>query len=114
MIGRDAEVRCTSLKHLHHSAEDAGDGSEWTVTLLGPPIAIEVTEQLVGAVDQMNDHPAVLLSHDDAKHHRAVARRELGDAGRALLLYLVVLLGGWSRAMERGPGAGGTSDPKSA
>ncbi len=57
MIGRDAEVRRAAFNHLQHGIQYAEHGAEGSVvTLVEAAQTIEVSEQLVGAVDEMNDH----------------------------------------------------------
>ena len=57
MIGRDADVRRAVLEHLQHRLQHADDGAERAVdAFVETPQAVEMTEQLVGAVDEVNDH----------------------------------------------------------
>ena len=56
MIGGDPNVRRTSLDHLYDGPEDAGDGAEGRVGVMTMTEAVEMTEQLVRAVDEVNDH----------------------------------------------------------
>jgi len=52
VIGGDADVRGAALDHLQHRVQHAGHGAVGFVfALVEPPQAIEVTEQLVRAVD---------------------------------------------------------------
>ena len=57
VIGRDADVRRAGLEHLQHRVQHAGRGAErLTVAPAAAPAAVEVAEQLVGAVDEVDDH----------------------------------------------------------
>ena len=57
VIGRDAEVRGVLLDHLQHRVQHAGHGAERLVfSLVETPLPVEVTEQLVGSVDEVDDH----------------------------------------------------------
>ena len=59
VIGGDADVRRAGLEHLRDGAEHAGDRAERAVAFLfRAPVAVEMAEQLVRAVDEMNDHRA--------------------------------------------------------
>ena len=57
VIGRDADVRRSLLDHLQHRLQHADHGAEGPVLPLREAAqAVEVAEQLVGAVDEVNDH----------------------------------------------------------
>ena len=57
VIGRDADVRGAAFDHLEHGVEHAEHGAEGLVLpLVEAAQAVEMTEQLVGAVDEMDDH----------------------------------------------------------
>ena len=57
VIGRDADVRGAFLDHLQHRMQHAIDRAQRPVlALVEAAQAVEMTEQLVGAVDEMNDH----------------------------------------------------------
>ena len=58
VIGRDADVRRAALDHLAaRCCSTPSDGAEGLVLPLAEAAqAVEVTEQLVGAVDEMDDH----------------------------------------------------------
>src|SRR6185312_5796814 len=59
VIRRDADMRCTLFDHLKHGVQHTDDRTEWRIhTLVEGADAIEVAKQLVGAVDEMNDHGA--------------------------------------------------------
>ena len=57
VVGRDADVRRSRLDHLQHGIQHADHGAEGPILALGEAAqAVEVAEQLVRAVDEMNDH----------------------------------------------------------
>jgi hypothetical protein len=57
MVGRHAHVAFAALEDLQHRLQHAGDGAERPVLALGEAAQPEeVAEQLVGAVDQVDDH----------------------------------------------------------
>ena len=57
MIGGYAQVRGTLVDHLHHGIEHPGNRSESSLLPRGEATqSIEMAEELVGSVDQMNDH----------------------------------------------------------
>ena len=59
VIGRDADVRRAGLEHLQHGVQHAGRGAErLTVAPAAAAAAVEMAEQLVGAVDEVDDHVA--------------------------------------------------------
>src|SRR5262249_10850263 len=62
VVRRDADVGCSPFEHLRDGTEYAGDGAEGRIGLVESPKSVKVTEQLVGAVDQVNDHwcPCIL------------------------------------------------------
>ena len=56
MIGGDADMRGALLDHLQHRVQHAVHGAERRVlALVEAPLAVEVPEQLVRAVDEVND-----------------------------------------------------------
>ena len=60
MIGRDADVSRSLLDHLQQSLQHADHGAEWPVlAFVEATQAVEVPEQLVGAIDEMNDHASL-------------------------------------------------------
>ena len=62
VIGRDADVRGAFLDHLQHGVEHADDGAEGQVLALAEAAqAVEVSEQLVRAIDEVNDHADLRL-----------------------------------------------------
>ena len=57
VVGGDADVALALLDHLEHRLQDADDGTERSVlALVEAAQAVEVAKELVGAVDEMNDH----------------------------------------------------------
>src|SRR5262245_50689949 len=56
VIGGDPDVGGSGLEHLCHGVEDAPHGAQRSRIAAGAPNPIEVTEELIGAVDQMDDH----------------------------------------------------------
>jgi hypothetical protein len=57
VIRRDTEVRGAGLEHLQHGMEDPVDRAEWRILpLVKTPQAVEMAEQLVGAVHEVHDH----------------------------------------------------------
>src|SRR5678816_4574996 len=56
VIGRDAEMRGALFDHLQRRVQHAVHGAERRVlALVEAPLTVEVPEQLVGAVDEVND-----------------------------------------------------------
>jgi hypothetical protein len=56
VIGRDTDVRITRLDDLKHALQNADNRAVWPVdTFVETPQSVEVTEQLVSAVDEVND-----------------------------------------------------------
>ena len=63
VVGGDADVRRALLDDLEHRLQHADHGAERPVLALGEAAqAVEVAEQLVGAVDEVNDHRAIVAS----------------------------------------------------
>ena len=57
VVGGDAEVRVAALDHLEHGLQHTDDSAVRTVLAFGKPAqAVEVTEELVGTVDEMTQH----------------------------------------------------------
>src|SRR5207245_6957255 len=57
VVGRHAEVSGPLLDHLQDGVQHAAHGAEGRILALGgAAAAVELAEQLVGAVDEMNDH----------------------------------------------------------
>ena len=74
MIGRDAEMGRALLEHLQDRLQHADHGAVRRILALREPAqAVEVAEQLVGAVDEVNDddgsnargHDGVAVEHQD-------------------------------------------------
>ena len=50
-------MRRPFLHHLQHGVQDTGDGAEGRgAATAEPPLPVEMPEQLVGAVDEVDDH----------------------------------------------------------
>src|SRR5947207_2325073 len=78
VVGGDAEMRRALLDHLQYRVEHSDHGAEGRVlALCGAAAAVELAEQLVRAVDQMNDHAAEPRPH-------AAARARSRSRSRAL------------------------------
>jgi hypothetical protein len=56
VVGRDADVRGVALEHLRHRVENACNGPEGRIQPAPAPDSVELAEQLVRAVDQVDDH----------------------------------------------------------
>src|SRR6266853_3158365 len=57
VIGRNSQMRRSFLDHLQHGMEHAVYGAEGSIVALAEAAqTVEVAEQLVGAVNEMNDH----------------------------------------------------------
>src|SRR6185437_7262356 len=69
VIGCDADVRRALLEHLQDRLQHADDAAERAVGFGESPQAVEVPEELVSAVDQMDDHLRAL------DHRRALRNR---------------------------------------
>jgi len=54
-------VRGAAIDHLQHRIEHADDGAERAVFAFGETTqAVEMAEELIGPVDKVNDHEALL------------------------------------------------------
>src|SRR5262249_23112928 len=63
MVGRDTDVRTTRLDRLQHSGQHPDHRPEWRVLAVRESAnAVEVSKQLVRAVDQVNEHDDLMLS----------------------------------------------------
>src|SRR3954471_21923227 len=63
VIGADTDVGVASLDHLQHALQHADDGTVRPIlALVESAQPVEMPKQLVGAVDEMNDHCASI--HD--------------------------------------------------
>ena len=59
MIGRDTEMRRARFEHLHNGAQHTDHSPVRRILALGEATqAIEMSKQLVRAVDEVNDHLA--------------------------------------------------------
>jgi hypothetical protein len=75
MIGRNTQVRGALLDHLQDGAEHTGDrGVGLVLPLVESAQAIEMAEELVSAVDEMNDHEAAVVSAPGRVHSRDFSR----------------------------------------
>src|SRR5580765_6868365 len=63
VVGGDANVRAAFLDHLQNAVQHAADAAELRVFATARTTrAVEVTKQLVGAVDEMDDHRDVNIA----------------------------------------------------
>ena len=61
MISRDTDVGSLFLDHLQHGVEHTHNGTERRVVTLGEATqTIEMSEKLVRAVDEMNNHVGII------------------------------------------------------
>jgi hypothetical protein len=59
VVGGDAEVRVAVLDHLEHGLQHADDGAVGAVhAFVESAQSVEMTEELVGPVNQVDDHPS--------------------------------------------------------
>jgi len=57
VVGRDPDVGRFVLDHLQHGMQHSRDGAvRLVLAFVEAALAVEVTEQLVGAVEDVNDH----------------------------------------------------------
>src|SRR5436190_134500 len=81
VIGRHADVRGSPLDRLQHRPEHPGHGAERRVlALVEAAETVEVTEELVGAVDEMNDHGCMGLDRAAGKPLRPGGKIPTTDA----------------------------------
>src|SRR4029434_4903971 len=72
VAGGEREVGVAVLDHWEDGLQDADDGAVGAVhTFVEPAQAVEVTEELVGAGDKVNDHFAVPLDYMGSRAHRS-------------------------------------------
>ena len=75
VVGRDADVRRAALDHLEHGVQHAGCRAErLAVALAAAPPAVEVAEQLVGAVEQVDDHRGPRMADRAGRRRRTPGR----------------------------------------
>src|SRR4029079_1506410 len=68
MIGCHTDVGALPFDHLQHTMQHPGDRAELPRATLAETLqAVELPEQLVGAVDEVDDHPWSILS-SSARH----------------------------------------------
>ncbi len=59
MVGGDADVRLPALDHLEDGLQHTYDSAVGAVFAFGEPAqAVEMTEEFVGSVDEIDDHPS--------------------------------------------------------
>src|SRR3712207_4627014 len=82
VIGRDTHVRGAFLNHLQYAIQHADDRAEGAIFVFREsPQAVEVAEQLVRAVDEVNDHVCLdMRSSTSAEGWRCRALRQPGTA----------------------------------
>ncbi len=57
VVGGDTEVRVAALDHVEHVVQNTDDGAVRAVhAFVEPAQPVKVTEELVGTVDEVNDH----------------------------------------------------------
>ena len=71
VVGGDADMRRAALQHLGDRAQHALDRAQRRVGAGCAAGAVELAEQLVGAVDQVDDHSALTSASSDARAGRA-------------------------------------------
>jgi len=82
VVGRDTDVRRSALEHLQHGLHHADHGCEGRVfTLREAPRPVKMSEQLVRAVDQMDDHAErrSLNAHPESRTEIVVMSRYHGS-----------------------------------
>ncbi len=68
MVGRDPEVDPAALDQLEHGLQHPDDRAVRAVLPFGKPAqTVEVTEELVSAVDEVNDHSGLMLDRAAAR-----------------------------------------------
>src|SRR5262249_44473852 len=84
MVGGHTEVSGAFLDHLEHGIQHADDRAEGTISsLVEAARSVEVTEQLVGAIDQVDDHARPTPPRSCHDHSRPVKMGLRGRAGIA-------------------------------
>src|SRR5439155_11792904 len=83
VIGRDAEVGRPFLDHLQHRVQHAGHGAERRIFILVEAAeAIKMPEELVGAVEKMNDHAAAQVQTSEPRSAMPLPQNPLGAVAR--------------------------------
>src|SRR5215813_74396 len=73
MIGGHTEMSGAFLDHLEHGIQHADDRAEGAISsLVEAARSVEVTEQLVGAIDQVDDHARPTPPRSCHEHSRPV------------------------------------------
>src|SRR5215470_2016705 len=76
MIGGHPEMSGALLDHLEHGIQHADDRAEGAISsLVEAARSVEVTEQLVGAIDQVDDHAGPTPPRSCHDHSRPVKTR---------------------------------------
>ncbi len=74
MIRGYADVRGALFGHLQHGVQHTDNGPEWFVLAFGKAAqAVEMAEELVGAVDEVNDHGVRLCGSRLRRRSRPVS-----------------------------------------
>ena len=74
VIGRDADVRRAALDQLQHGVQHPRGGAESLAVLPASAAAtVEVAEQLIGAVDEVNDHRRPRMADRAARRGKGFA-----------------------------------------
>src|SRR5215467_3202951 len=73
MIGGHPKMSGALLDHLEHGIQHADDRAEGAIlSLVEAARAVEVTEQLIGAIDQVDDHAGPTRPRSCHEHSRPV------------------------------------------
>src|SRR5262250_2477824 len=84
MIRGHTEMSGAFLDHLEHGIQHADDRAEGAISsLVEAARSVEVTEQLVGAIDQVDDHAGPTPPGSCHEHSRPVKTRPRDAAGIA-------------------------------
>src|SRR5215475_14899589 len=76
MIGGHTEMSGAFLDHLEHGIQHADNRAEGAIfSLVEAARSVEVTEQLVGAIDQVDDHPGPTPRRSCHEHSLPVKTR---------------------------------------
>src|SRR5215467_13278043 len=80
MIGGHPKMSGAFLDHLEHGIQHADDRAEGAIlSLVEAARAVVVTEQLVGAIDQVDDHAGPTWPRSCHEHSRPVKMVRLGS-----------------------------------
>src|SRR5215470_13438184 len=76
MIGGHTEMSGAFLDHLEHGIQHADNRAEGAIfSVVEAARSVEVTEQLVGAIDQVDDHAGPTPRRSCHEHSRPVKTR---------------------------------------